>query len=160
MLTQLSNLSIEADGRYASDRELKFLKDYFETVETRISAYEKIRDAEETIFKQVEIEKKNREQTHNEKLSYIGSEDRSETCLRDMRNILRRCATTALFNDLDRMREAALLWYVTIVRSFNYDRGTKVMYVIIDQIVKTHLSADEAEVVKPAMQLSTSILRG
>ena len=159
MLTQLSRLSIEADGRYASDRELKFLKDYFETAETRISAYEKIRDAEEAIFERVEMEKKTRNQTQKEKLFYMGEEDRSATCLRDMRGILRRCASGMLVNDIDRLRESALLWYYTIVCSFGYEKDTQIMYQFLEKVVKEHLTPEEADLIKPALQLNCTILR-
>jgi len=42
MLKQLSRLSNETEGRYASTVELQFIKDYVNSVDTRISAYEKI----------------------------------------------------------------------------------------------------------------------
>lgn len=58
MLTQLSRLSVEADGRYATASELQFLKDCFETVDDRISTYEKIRDAEADIIPRMEVEKR------------------------------------------------------------------------------------------------------
>ena len=44
MFKQLTRLSIDADGRYATDDELKFLDDYLATVETRVSTYETIRE--------------------------------------------------------------------------------------------------------------------
>ena len=46
MLSQLKNLGLETDGRYATDAELAFLKAYLQSARQRISAYEKIRDAE------------------------------------------------------------------------------------------------------------------
>lgn len=158
MLTQLDRLSIEADGRYASDRELQFLNDYFQSLDTRISVYEKIRDAEAEIFEQVESEKKTRNQEQNDRLFYLGSEDRSDTCLRDMKGILRRCAATMLINDIDQMREAVLLWYQTIVCAFSYERDTEIMYRFLDKAVKEYLTPEEAELVKPFLQLNCTIL--
>lgn len=45
MLRQFSNLTVEADGRYATDNELEFLENYFDSYEVRLSAYVKIRDS-------------------------------------------------------------------------------------------------------------------
>jgi hypothetical protein len=158
MLTQLDRLSIEADGRYASDRELQFIQDYCESLEARISAYEKVRDAEAAIFEQVETEKNTRNQDQDDRLFYLGSEDRSETCLRDMKGILRRCAATMLINDLDQMREAVLLWYQTIACAFNYERDNQIMYRFLDKAVKEYLTPEETELVKPFLQLNCTIL--
>jgi len=50
MFKQLTRLSIDADGRYASDSELQFLQDYLDSAELRMSAYEKVREQEEQII--------------------------------------------------------------------------------------------------------------
>ena len=49
MLNQLSRLSVEADGRYATTEELQFLKDYIQSLDLRLSAYEKISAAQTEI---------------------------------------------------------------------------------------------------------------
>ena len=53
MLKQLARLSVEADGRYATAEELQFLKDYLDSADQRLSAYEKIREIEEKLIEQV-----------------------------------------------------------------------------------------------------------
>ncbi|MBE9170846.1 allophycocyanin [Pleurocapsales cyanobacterium LEGE 06147] len=159
MLKQLSSLTVEADGRYATDRELQFLKDYFTSVDQRISAYEKVRDAADTILAEMEAEKNVRNQTEKEKLFYIGSDDRSQTCLRDMRGILRCSAAAMLIDDLERMRQAVLLWYYTIVRAFGYEKDTEIMYRLLEKLVDKHLTEEEAELMKPILQLNYTILR-
>ncbi len=55
MLTQLTRLSVETDGRYAKLEEVQFLKDYLQSMDVRLSAYEKIRAAQEQIILQVEV---------------------------------------------------------------------------------------------------------
>ena len=54
MLNQLERLSVEAEGRFATPEELKLLKDYFPTVNLRMSAYQKIRDREDEIIEMIE----------------------------------------------------------------------------------------------------------
>lgn len=155
MLTQLSRLSIEADGRYASDRELKFLNDYFETVKTRISAYEKIRDAESEIIPRMEVAKKKADPT----LFQLAGNDVTERCQRDLHRGLRYAAIAVLFNDLDYLRENPLLWYRTIVCSFGFAREMGVTYQIFPDIVKDYLSEEELELILPVFQAYRAILR-
>lgn len=154
MLKQLARLSIEADGRYATDQELKFISDYLQSVESRVSAYEKIRDAAENIIEQVKADK----QARNNYSFYLGPNDRSETCLRDMPNVLRCSASAMLINDLDRMREGVLIWYQTIVRAFGYEQNAKLNYQILENIVRDNLSPEEAELMMPVLQLNYTIL--
>ncbi len=54
MLTQFSKLSLDTDGRYATDSELKFIEDYLDSVDIRISTYEKIKSYEEEILQEVD----------------------------------------------------------------------------------------------------------
>ena len=56
MLNQLSRLSVEADGRYATSEELQFLKDYIQSLDLRLSAYEKISAAQTEIVDLVETQ--------------------------------------------------------------------------------------------------------
>ncbi len=159
MLKQLSSLMIEADGRYATERELQFLKDYLQSVDQRISTYEKVRDAADIIISEIEAEKNLRNQTEQEKLFYMGSEDRSQTCLRDMKGILRCSAAAMLVDDLERMRQAVLLWYYTIVRAFSYQKDAEIMYRLLEKLVEKNLTEEEAELMKPILQLNYTILR-
>jgi hypothetical protein len=158
MLKQLARLTVEADGRYATSGELQFLKDYLASVEQRVSAYEKIRDAADEMIAEVEAEKNTRNQSKQEKVFYLGTEDRSSVCIRDMRGILRCSAATMLLGDLDRMREAVLVWYQTIVRAFSYEKDTEMMYQFLEGIVKKQLTPEEFAVVKPMLQLNYTIL--
>lgn len=158
MLKQLARLTVEADGRYATSGELQFLKDYLESVDQRVSAYEKIRDAADEMIAEVEAEKNTRNQAEPGKFFHIGSEDRSSVCIRDMRGILRCSAATMLLGDLDRMREAVLVWYQTIVRAFGYEMDMEIMYQFLETVVKKHLTPEEFAVVKPMLQLNYTIL--
>ena len=53
MLKELTNLTLEADARYATSSELEFSKTYLDSVEIRLSAYKKIRDSADEIIEQV-----------------------------------------------------------------------------------------------------------
>ena len=155
MFKQLTRLSIDADGRYATDDELKFLDDYLDTVETRISAYETIRENEEQIIYRLEAAKRGIKQD----VFHMGDRDVSEICRRDMTNIFRCSATAILFNDLDRLREGLLIWYQTIVRAFKYDKYTNITYAVIQDTIKEFLKPEEVELMLPALKLNHTILQ-
>jgi len=154
MLKQLVRLNIEADGRYATEQELKFLKDYLESAEERISAYQKIRDAEEEIMEQVEAKMR----ATDPELFLRGSQDLTAVCKRDRKHTLRCSAAAMLINDLDRLRENFLLWQRTIVHAFKDERPTQVHYEVLPEVIKQHLTPEEAKLMMPVLQLDQSIL--
>lgn len=154
MFKQLTRLSIDADGRYATDDELKFLDDYLSTIETRVSAYETIRENEEQIIYRWEAAKRGIKQD----VFHMGDRDVSEICRRDMTNVFRCSATAILFNDLDRLREGLLIWYQTIVRAFKYDKYTNITYSVIQETIKEFLKPEEVELMLPALKLNHTIL--
>jgi Phycobilisome protein len=158
MLKQLANLTIDADGRYATDSELQFLKNYLDSADRRVKIYEKLRDRAETIIEEVKAERNALNEAKNDRLFYLGEEDRSATCIRDMTGILRCCAGAILSGDADRMREAVLLWYYTIVRAFGYENDTLIMYRVLEKIANKYLTEEEAKLAKPIFQLNHTIL--
>lgn len=58
MLTQLTRLTVEADGCYAKLEEMQFLKGYFQSLDQRLSAYERIINTEAEIIDQVEAKRR------------------------------------------------------------------------------------------------------
>ncbi|AFY76285.1 MAG: allophycocyanin [Hydrococcus sp. C42_A2020_068] len=154
MLKQLARLSVDVEGRYATDKELQFLEAYLESVKDRLSAYEKIRDNEEQIIHRWEAQKRSR----NENLFELNGKDITEICRRDMTNMLRCSATFMLFDDLDRLQDGLLLWYKTIVKSFGYTKYAQINYLLIQDVIKLYLSAEEAALMLPVLQLDRAVL--
>nr|ADO84675.1 ApcA4 [Acaryochloris sp. HICR111A] len=155
MLTQLARLSIESDGRYASDSELDFIENYCETIETRINTYAKVRDAAEEIIARMELEKKKADPT----LFQLAGKDVTERCQSDLHRGLRYAATAVLFSDLDYLRENPLLWYRTIVHSFGFDRDIDATYAIFPTVVKDYLNDEEMTLMSSVFQVYRSVLR-
>ncbi len=154
MLKQLANLSIETDGRYATDEELQFLQDYLRSIEPRIHVYEKLRQHAEEIIELVEEEK----QITNPYLFQMKGYDITDICRRDMTNIFRCTAAAMLIGDLDRLREGLLIWYQTLVRAYDYTRYAQINYRLIQEMVKRFLTPEEMEFILPALQLNQTIL--
>lgn len=154
MLQQLARLSVEAEGRFATDEELQFLKDYLQSVEQRVIAYEKIHEAEEKIIHLVEAKKR----AHNANLFQLNSGDVTQVCRRDLRNVLRHSAAALLFDERERLQESLLLWYQTIVRAYKYESYAKVTYQILQEAIKQYLLPEEATLFYPFLQLNQLVL--
>ena len=155
MLKQLARLSNEAEGRYASSAELQFIKDYVNSVDTRISAYEKIQLMEaEIVTKVAEM----RSAAEPELFAKTSQVDGTSVCRRDFTNILRHSASALLFDDRDRMPENFLLWYKTIVRTFNYDRAAGVTYRVMEEVTQEYLTPQESALFNPILQLNQVVL--
>jgi len=52
-----------------------------------------------------------------------------------------------------------LLWYYTIVRAFGYQKDAEVIYRLLEELVEKNLTEEEAELMKPILQLNCTILR-
>ena len=154
MLRQLNQLSIDADGRYATATELQFIKDYLKSVQQRISAYEKIRDAEDQIMEQVEAKARSIEPNVFQK----GSRDTAALCRRDRKHLLRYSASAMLINNLDRLRDGLLVWQRTIVHAVKDEKASQIICRLFPEIVKEHLSPEEANMIIPALQLDKAFL--
>jgi hypothetical protein len=154
MLKQLAHLSLDTDGRYATDGELQFLEDYLESIDTRMSAYQKIHDS----FKEIVLEVEKRQSKINPKLYFMGSRDTTEICRRDLIDIFCCSAANMLFDDLDRLRDAVLIWYKTIVEAFGYKDCTKITYQVLQEVVAEYLTPEEMELMLPFLKLNETIL--
>lgn len=185
MLTQLARLSLEVDGRYATDRELQFFEDYDRSLEQRLNAYHKIRNAEEKIIHKVkqlsnlsagfernratEQQLQYLESYHNQSeekrvdnyeqvRQIMSSQDLTQMCTRDMTMTLRCIAAAMLFNDLERLRDGLLIWYQAIVRCYGFKEFSVVTYKILQDVVAEYLTPEEKELMMPALQLAHSVL--
>lgn len=149
MLKELAKLTVETDGRYANASELQFLKNYLDSVENRVVAYEKVRTSAVDIIKKVE-EEKHKIHPDFENFYII--------CKRDVVDLLRYSAAAMLFEDLERLRNGMLVWYKTIVRAYNYEQDSDETYRILQDVIKLYLSEEEVNYIMPALQLNQAVL--
>ncbi|TAG94398.1 MAG: phycobilisome protein [Oscillatoriales cyanobacterium] len=151
MLSQLARLSMEADGRYASAAELQFLKDYFQSLNHRMSAYKKIQASEKEILRQVETQM----QSIDPNIFRRGSQDVTAKCRGDFAQVLRHSAAALLINDTERLRDRLLLWLQTIIGAFH---GPSVTYEVMKNVIKQHLTAEEASLFLPILEIDRTLL--
>ncbi|MBL1210829.1 hypothetical protein [Geminocystis sp. GBBB08] len=149
MLKQFADLTIEADGRYAQDYELKFLEDYLDSQHLRMSAYLKIRDNATKIVEAVRVGKQKR---NPEFQDYYG------TCKRDLIDLIRYCAAALLFDDMERLRTNMLLWFQTIARSYTFEEDNNDTYEVLSQVIQTFLTPEEAKLALPIFELNCVVL--
>ena len=154
MLKKLEQLSLSVEGRYATERELQFIKDYLPSIDLRMSAYEKIRDAEAEMIKQLQ----NKMRQLKPDIFKTKSGDITAVCQRDIKVILRNAIAAMLINDLDRVRENILLWQRIIIRVFKERHIATMVHTTMPEIIEQYLTPDEFALVNPALQLNQAIL--
>ncbi|HLO47159.1 MAG TPA: phycobilisome protein [Kamptonema sp.] len=154
MLSQLASLSVETDGRYAIQSELQFLKDYFLSLNLRLSAYQKIQAAEKQIMRDVET----KILSTNPKLLRFGSQDVTPKWRLDTMRVLRYSAATLLIDDRDRLRDRLLLWFQTILESFQAKKSSELTFQIMQDVIKRYLTAEEASLFVPILEMNRTIL--
>lgn len=154
MLNQLTRLSIEADGSYATEQELQFLTSYLESVDQRVISYEKIKNAEAEIIDKT----KAKIDAQNPNLFIRGSKDLSSIWRRDITIVLRSSVAAMLINDLDWLRESLLLWHRTIVNANKTLDISQATYIAMSEVMEEYLSSAEVKFILPVLQLNSSIL--
>jgi len=154
MLSQLASLSVEADGRYAAQSELQFLKDYFQSVNLRLSAYKKIQAAEKEIIRDVET----KILSTNPTLFRVGSQDVTSKWRLDTVRVLRHSAAALLIDDSNRLRDRLLLWFQTILDSFQAKKSSEVTFQIMQDVIQRYLTAEEASLFVPILEMNRTIL--
>ncbi|EKV02010.1 phycobilisome protein [Leptolyngbyaceae cyanobacterium CCMR0082] len=154
MLSQLQTLVREVDGRYATDTELMFLQNYLQTARLRFSAYQKIQKAETAIIQQV----KQKLKATDPQLLRRGKVDLSAKWQRDAVIGFRYCAHALLVADEEGLEERLLLWFQSIIRSFKAQQSCDITYKIMQDVVRQHLTPQEAELFCPILAQARLLL--
>ncbi|MBD1813465.1 phycobilisome protein [Microcoleus vaginatus GB2-A3] len=154
MLSQLARLSMEADGRYASAEELQFLKDYFQSLNHRMSAYKKIQASETEIIRQVEAQMLSLDPS----LFRRGGNDVTEKCRGDIVQVLRHSAAALLINDTERLRDRLLLWLQTILGAVQVRNSATVTYDVMKKVLKQYLTVEERNLFFPILDINRTLL--
>ncbi len=148
MLSQMQRLTATAEGRYATDEELRFLPEYRRSYELRMQTYQQIQKSEATILKQLFAEVTQQAPD----LFPIDQPDRLKHCQQDVRQTLRYCATAVLVNDMDVFRERYLLWLQTSMRALDKQRENSLIYSVIQATVRQVLAEPQAQLLLPLLQ--------
>jgi hypothetical protein len=154
MLSQLQRLGLETDGRYATDVELQFMTEYVRSFNLRVQTYQKLRAAETAIVQQVQAKMRRIDPA----LFYSGNEDVSGKWKRDTIRVLRYSAVALLLNDPDTLRDRLLFWMQTVMRAFGAQQSCNVTYEVMQEVVKQHLAANQANLFCSILELNRQLL--
>lgn len=150
MLSQLQRLSLVTDGRYATDAELQFLRDYVKSYALRVEAYQALQTSEAAIVQQVHT----RMMSRNPALLRSGANDLTVKWKRDTIRVLRYSAVAMLLNDPDTFQEQFLLWFQTIMRAFSAQKSCGATYEAMQEVIKHTLTPIQASLVCPILELN------
>ena len=157
MLKQLSELTIQADGRYASTEELEFLREYIDSAKSRAKAYQHIRELRGDILIQTSLKL----QQHDANIFMENGEDHRDKFHRDQDIGLKYAASTILSGDIERLKQTLLLWLRTIIQSskpLKCRKTTELASQINLKITLDKLDGEYHHFIKPALLLNQTIL--
>lgn len=150
MLSQFDKLSVNADGRYATDEELRFLQEYLSTIRVRLSAYRKIQAAEQQIIRQV----LDKIMILDPGLLQSDSGDLQSKWQRDTVRVLRYAATALLLDDVEIFQSRFLAWFQTVMVAFRAEQSCNATYVLMQDVVRSYLTSQEANLFLPILELT------
>jgi hypothetical protein len=154
MLSKLQQLGTDADGRYASDDELKFMDTYINSFEVRANAYRQIKAAEKEIVESV-LTKLQKSQP---RLLATRGEDIQNKWKQDTFRVLRHSAMTVLLDDPELLRQQFLYWFQTIMQAFGAQEACNVTYLIMQDVVRSTLPKDVADLLCPILEMNRELL--
>ena len=156
MLSQLKQLASTVDGRYATSEELQFIKDYVESIDLRVTTYEKVRNTEDEVIQDVfeEVNEMDPE-AFNVK---VGAKSVKDTCIRDRKILLKHISAAMLVADMDRLRDALLVWQRTLVKATQHERPSRYVTEAMTKVIKKRFAPEEADLLVPNVIISQSFL--
>ena len=156
MLNQLKQLASTVDGRYATDSELQFVRDYIESIDLRVTTYEKVRNTEDDVIH--DVFKEVNEMDPDAFNVVVGAKSVKETCIRDRKYLLKHISAAMLVADMDRLRDALLVWQRTLVKATQHERPSKYVTKAMVNVIKKRFTPEEAELLIPNVVVSQSFL--
>lgn len=154
MLSQIQRLTQETEGRYATDEELRFLADYARSFELRVQTYQKLQACETQIIQEVQAKM----QAIDASLFQQGNSDLTLKWKRDALRSLRYTAVAMLIDDTETLRERFLFWFQTVMRAFGAQRSCGITYTVMQEVVKRHLTPQQANLIVPILEVNRRIL--
>lgn len=154
MLSKLDEIQRKYDGRYVDDEELQMIQDYCDSYQQRIATYQKLHAMEAQIVNESYQKLKAKDPA----LLASGGQDLTDKWKRDTIRVLRYTAVAMLLNDPAWLRERFLLWFETIMRAFKAQESCYATYEVMQEVVKQHLTLEEARLFCPLLELNKEIL--
>jgi hypothetical protein len=150
MLSQFKRLTITCDGRFATDQELQFIEEYLKRYRLRLHIYQKLQANERKIVQQLYEKLRSLDAT----LLKSNKQDLTAKWKRDTLQVMRYSAITVLTDDQTTLQERLLLWFQTIMRAFGAQRSCEMTYLVMQQVIQQHFTAEEYSYIGPVLELN------
>lgn len=154
MLNQLERLCFETDGRYATDAELEFLSVYCNSFNLRIQTYLKLQELEPLLVQQAFQKLRSIDPA----IFHYNRVDASAKWKQDTIRVLRHVAVAVLLDDPGSLQEQFLIWFQTIMKAFGTQKSCDLTYQVLQEVVKYNLTARQAGLVCPVLELTRLVL--
>jgi Phycobilisome protein len=154
MLSQMQRLSAEAEGRYATDEELRFLAEYLSSYELRLQTYQKLQQMEAGLLQKT-YEKL---VAQDPGMFRAATTDLTTKWKRDTVRILRFSITALLINDLDSHHDKMLLWFQGVAKAVNVQKSCNLTYTVLQEIIRPHLTEPQANLFLPILEMNRRTL--
>ncbi|APB32789.1 allophycocyanin alpha subunit [Gloeomargarita lithophora Alchichica-D10] len=154
MLTELNQLTLQADGRYLTPEQWQPVQTYLTQMRQRFSAYSKIQAAEAEILQEVE----RRLLMRSPRIFYKNNRDMVSICRRDRTDVLRYISATLLTGDITAYKQRLLCWLQTIAHSFQDQEAARQSYEVMGEVLKEKLTTQEFALVRPIVAITAEML--
>lgn len=153
MITLLENVLQRADGTYVNANDLQLLDQALSTWKARKEAYSAVQEKEAAIIDYAVKAMRGGDRFESKPLDNLGV----DRCQRDMTLGLRCCALAMLMEDEELIKDRVLYWQqnVFLAMQLNYQG-----YKFLGQAIKDLLSAKQAELMTPYMQMAHEMMSG
>ena len=146
----MNRLSLETEGRYATDAELQFIAEYIQSFLLRLQTYQKLQELEPILIEQTDTKMK----AIAPQQFQSNAGDLSVKWKRDTMRVLRYTAAAVLMSDSHTVHERFLLWFQTIMRAFAAQSSCNLTYQVMQEVTSQHLTPSQVILVNPALEMN------
>lgn len=154
MNTVITELVLEAEGRYLRSDELKTLQTYVEALPRRITLYRSLQSQEDAVVKRVIAQYR----PLRPDLVRRHGQAAWQKCERDLRSLWRYCCMAMVLEDESYLQNKLLYWMETILKAHRMKSECKPAYQILMDTLPVVLSEPEAEAIRPYLITARMIL--
>lgn len=155
MNTQIRGMLSDAEGRYLEPTEQSMLKEFAESLDTRLEVMRAIQAKEGSM-----IEAAVEEVLEHHADAVEHHEDFEDKMRRDMTLVLRYCTMAMVREDESFLEEKLLHWFRTIIEAYEMTEYADTAYGTLLEAAADELDEDHYQVVRPYLETSHEILSG
>ncbi len=153
MNTEIKEMFSDAEGRYLEADESQKLKQFAQSLQSRLETMEAVKAAEKAIVSETLDAVW---ETHPEIESRYTKA--RENCTRDVTLVLRYCAMAMVREDMTFLRDKMLYWLRTILQAFQFGPILDTTYRVLPRRVEAHLTPGQVQLLAPYLKETHRVL--